>query len=76
MGLAAAGLAGAPFAAGGEPVPATKRPNVLFLFSDDQRHDTIHVLGNDVIQTPTLDALCAAGARSAKRDKGSSPTGC
>lgn len=58
---AAAGLAGAPFAAGGEPVPATKRPNVLFLFSDDQRYDTIRALGNEVIQTPNLDRLVAAG---------------
>ena len=55
------GLAQAPLAAGGEPVPAAKRPNVVFLFSDDQRYDTIHALGNDLIRTPNLDALVAAG---------------
>lgn len=37
------------------------RPNVLFLFSDDQRPDTIHALGNPVISTPNLDALVARG---------------
>ena len=38
-----------------------KRPNVVFLLSDDQRYDTIHALGNDLIRTPNLDALAAAG---------------
>ncbi len=40
---------------------AQKRPNILFLFSDDQRADTIHALGNSSIQTPHLDKLVAAG---------------
>lgn len=30
--------------------------------SDDQRPDTIHSLGNRMIQTPTLDALAREGA--------------
>ena len=34
-----------------------KSPNVLLLFADDQRHDTIHALGNEVIITPNLDRL-------------------
>ena len=33
----------------------SKRSNVLFLLTDDQRHDTIHALGNDIIKTPNLD---------------------
>lgn len=37
------------------------RPNVLFLFSDDQRADTIHALGNKHIQTPNLDRLVERG---------------
>src|SRR5690349_7035171 len=37
-------------------------PNVLFLFSDDQRADTIRALGNAVIETPCLDRLVARGA--------------
>jgi len=36
-------------------------PNVLFLFTDDQRFDTIHALGNSVIKTPNLDRLVARG---------------
>ncbi len=39
------------------PVRAAERPNVLFLFADDQRADTIGALGNDVIRTPHLDDL-------------------
>ena len=37
------------------------RPNVLFLFADDQRADTIAALGNPVIKTPNLDRLVRAG---------------
>jgi arylsulfatase A-like enzyme len=41
--------------------PAAAPPNVLFLFSDDQRADTIHALGNAAIETPNLDRLVAEG---------------
>jgi len=37
------------------------RPNVLFLFTDDQRADTIGALGNSVIHTPNLDRLAKQG---------------
>jgi arylsulfatase A-like enzyme len=36
-------------------------PNVLILLTDDQRHDTIHALGNQLIQTPNIDRLAYAG---------------
>lgn len=36
-------------------------PNLLFFFTDDQRFDTIHALGNDQIHTPNLDRLVASG---------------
>jgi arylsulfatase A-like enzyme len=36
-------------------------PNILFIVSDDQRPDTIHTLGNPVIETPNLDRLVARG---------------
>ena len=36
-------------------------PNVLFLFSDDQRADTIGALGNAHVRTPSLDKLVARG---------------
>ena len=40
---------------------ADKRPNVLFLLTDDQRPDTIAALGNPVIKTPNLDRLARRG---------------
>jgi arylsulfatase A-like enzyme len=44
----------------GRAEPARK-PNILFLFSDDQRADTIAALGNQHIQTPNLDRLVQQG---------------
>jgi len=41
--------------------PPEKKPNVLFLFSDDQRFDTISALGNPHIFTPNLDRLVNKG---------------
>jgi hypothetical protein len=38
-----------------------ERPNVLFIISDDQQHDTIHALGNADIQTPHIDSLARSG---------------
>jgi len=40
--------------------PAGK-PNVLFLFTDDQRADTIAALGNPHIRTPNLDTIARRG---------------
>ena len=37
------------------------KPNILFLFTDMQRHDTIAALGNPIIKTPNLDRLVAEG---------------
>jgi len=37
------------------------KPNVLFLFTDDQRADTIAALGNRHIKTPNLDRLVNRG---------------
>jgi len=38
-----------------------KRPNILFLFSDDQRFDTIEALNNPHIHTPNLNRLVKRG---------------
>ncbi len=43
-----------------------RRPNVLFLFTDDQRFDTLAALGNPHIHTPNLDALVARGTTFAR----------
>ncbi|GMQ33576.1 sulfatase-like hydrolase/transferase [Algoriphagus taiwanensis] len=45
-----------------EKTPAQK-PNILFLFADDQRADALGVSGNSHIQTPTLDQLAKEGSR-------------
>ena len=37
------------------------RPNILFIFTDQQRGDTIHAGGNPVIKTPHLDRLVREG---------------
>ena len=37
----------------------TKKPNIIFIVTDDQRFDTIHALGNNEIITPNLDKLVA-----------------
>jgi len=36
-------------------------PNILFIFTDDQRWDALGYAGNEIIQTPNLDALAAQG---------------
>ena len=45
----------------GRAGPPAKRPNVLFIITDDQRYDTLHALGNEIIQTPAMDSLVAGG---------------
>ena len=45
----------------GVATQADQPPNIVFLFSDDQRADTIHALGNSAIETPHLDRLVALG---------------
>ena len=40
---------------------AADQPNILFLFADDHSFDSVHVLGNDQIQTPNLDGLARSG---------------
>lgn len=38
-----------------------RRPNVLWLCTDQQRWDTVGALGNPHIRTPAVDQLCAKG---------------
>lgn len=46
-----------------QPAASTgaRRPNILFLFADDMRADTIGAHGNSHIRTPTLDSLARRG---------------
>ena len=42
--------------------PAVRR-NVVLLFADDWRHDTLGCAGNSIVRTPNLDRLAAEGVR-------------
>ncbi|MCD6359507.1 MAG: sulfatase-like hydrolase/transferase [Armatimonadetes bacterium] len=42
---------------------ASGRPNVLFLFTDDQRFDALRAAGNSEVITPNIDRLTARGTR-------------
>jgi arylsulfatase A-like enzyme len=39
------------------------RPNILFIFADDQRADALGAFGNPYIRTPNLDRLASNGVR-------------
>lgn len=43
--------------------PQSKKPNILFLFADDQRADALGISGNPYIQTPNIDQLAREGSR-------------
>lgn len=40
---------------------AARRPNILLIYTDQQRYDTIAALGNNRIDTPNLDRLVREG---------------
>ncbi|MFC1763498.1 sulfatase-like hydrolase/transferase [Planctomycetota bacterium] len=40
---------------------AAERPNLVMIFTDDQRHDAVGYTGNDAIHTPNLDRLAQQG---------------
>lgn len=52
-----AALAGSAFAKAAQ----TKRPNILFLFADDQTFASLHAVNNPEVRTPNLDKLVARG---------------
>ena len=43
------------------PDSASGKPNILFIFADDQSYETIGALGNSQIKTPHLDQLVRQG---------------
>lgn len=38
-----------------------RRPNIIFILTDDQRADTLGCMGNRIIRTPNIDRLAAQG---------------
>ena len=47
------------------PERAMSKPNIIFIFADQHRHDALGCAGNEVIQTPNLDRLADEGVRFA-----------
>ncbi|MEO8413251.1 MAG: sulfatase [Ginsengibacter sp.] len=41
--------------------PLAKKPNIIFLLTDDQRWDAMGAMGNPIIQTPNMNKLASAG---------------
>jgi arylsulfatase A-like enzyme len=54
-------LAGAAASAWQTSAQSPKRPNILFLLTDDQRSDALGCMGNRIIQTPVIDQLASEG---------------
>lgn len=45
------------------PALATEKMNVVVLYADDWRHDSLGVAGNPVVKTPHIDQLASDGIR-------------
>ena len=56
LGLTSMALAGC-----GKSGRRSQRPNILFLFTDDQRFNAVHALNNPEVQTPNIDHLVQQG---------------
>jgi arylsulfatase len=39
------------------------KPNILILYADDWRHDTLGIAGNPIVKTPNIDGLARDGVR-------------
>ena len=42
----------------------SKRPNFLFIITDQQRADHLGAYGNAIVRTPNIDALARGGFRA------------
>lgn len=62
-GATVAAMRGLALAADGAPA---KRPNFLFILTDDQRYDCYHAGGNRELVTPAMDRLAAEGTTFAQ----------
>lgn len=62
-GGSAAALALTGFSCGSAKSPVSRKPNVLFIITDQHRGDCIGCDGNSVIRTPNIDRLASEGVR-------------
>jgi arylsulfatase A-like enzyme len=46
----------------GNTMPKSRKPNLLFIMSDQQRSDALSIAGNTILETPNLDRLAKQGA--------------
>ncbi|MFH1082228.1 MAG: sulfatase [Pseudomonadota bacterium] len=60
--LTTAGLFGLPVA-GQTRTQDQKRPNIIFILTDDHRWDALGKMNHPVVKTPNLDRLCNEGVR-------------
>jgi arylsulfatase A-like enzyme len=40
-------------------------PNIVFIMTDDQRHDALSAAGNTILRTPNIDRIAGEGVRFA-----------
>lgn len=64
FGLASAAAA-ASAALAGCALPGKKKPNVLFILTDDQRWDALSCAGHPYLKTPNMDRIASEGVRFA-----------
>jgi len=63
-GLGAAAMLARPLASrAADAPPPAPRPNILYIFTDQQYADAMSCAGNPYLKTPAMDSLAAAGAR-------------
>ena len=63
LGAGAAALATRGLAHAAQRKPAARRPNVLFIMTDQQTLRAMSAYGNPYLQTPHMDSLAASGVR-------------
>lgn len=61
LGVGACSIFHDPLLAAISQQKANKKPNILFIFADDQAFNTIRATGNDQIRTPNIDRLVNNG---------------
>ncbi|WP_198675289.1 sulfatase-like hydrolase/transferase [Pleomorphovibrio marinus] len=44
-----------------QPLEELQKPNILFIFTDDQSYSSVNILGNEDVSTPNMDKLVKGG---------------